>query len=257
MAFAHEVPEKTIEKDYVITKFLRELGPDMAGLGLRFKGGTCLKKGHFADYRFSEDLDFTLEAGGDVDEAEATLRVTSAVLTEEDVPFDLGEPERRASGMTFMATTIGPLSGAERLKIDLTTREMLCFPAVTLAVNDEYSDRGGAVEMHCYSVEEIFLEKMVCMLDPARIQPRDLYDLDYLVQHGQVDVEGALWHFAEKAHFKGHDPSRLHTAVDRKSAQLRARWESQLAQQIPREVLPGYDGVERRFGRLMREHGLG
>ncbi len=26
---------------------------------LRFKGGTCLRKCHFGDYRFSEDLDFT------------------------------------------------------------------------------------------------------------------------------------------------------------------------------------------------------
>lgn len=26
---------------------------------LCFKGGTCLRKCHFADYRFSEDLDFT------------------------------------------------------------------------------------------------------------------------------------------------------------------------------------------------------
>jgi predicted nucleotidyltransferase component of viral defense system len=25
-----------------------------------FKGGTCLKKCYFEDYRFSEDLDFTL-----------------------------------------------------------------------------------------------------------------------------------------------------------------------------------------------------
>lgn len=256
MAFAHQVPEKTIEKDYVITRFLRELGPDMAGLGLRFKGGTCLKKAHFADYRFSEDLDFTLEAGRDIDAAEATLGVTSAVLTEADIPFHLGDPERRESGMTFMATTVGPLGGAGRLKIDLTTREMLCFPAMALMLNDDYSDSSGAVVLNCYSVEEIFLEKMVCMLDPARIQPRDLYDLDYLMQHGAVDVEAALWHFADRAHFKGHDSSRLRAAVDRKSVQLRRGWESQLAQQIPEDVLPGYDDVERRFGRLIRDHGL-
>jgi predicted nucleotidyltransferase component of viral defense system len=37
--------------------------------GWIFKGGTCLKKCFFETYRFSEDLDFTLRDGAQLDEA--------------------------------------------------------------------------------------------------------------------------------------------------------------------------------------------
>jgi predicted nucleotidyltransferase component of viral defense system len=254
LAYASHVPEKTIQKDYVITRVLRELGPDMSALGLRFKGGTCLKKAHFREYRFSEDLDFTLEADRDIDTVEETLAAVSAVLSAHDIPFDLGEPQQGASGVTYVAETKGPLGGADKLKIDVTTHELLLFPAVTLELVDEYSDCPRVVELNCYSAEEIFLEKMVCMLDPSRIQPRDLYDLGRLLDDRAVDVEAAMWHFSEKALFKGLDPSCLRDAFASKRSQLQRRWGQQLAQQVPDAVLPGFDHAERQLHRLIREH---
>ena len=58
-----------VEKDYA-------LGWTLAGIyahaELRdswiFKGGTCLKKCYFETYRFSEDLDFTLQDAAHLDE---------------------------------------------------------------------------------------------------------------------------------------------------------------------------------------------
>jgi predicted nucleotidyltransferase component of viral defense system len=256
LAFLHGVPEKTIQKDYVITRVLRELGPASSAAGLRFKGGTCLKKAHFAEYRFSEDLDFTLEPDHEVVEAEAVLRGVSATLSEDDLPFELGDPQRRGGGITFLAEITGPLGSADKLKIDVTTRELLLFPPVSRELIDEYSDRAGAVTLNCYTVEEVFVEKVDCMLDPARIQPRDLFDLDYLIERGAIDIEAALWRFPEKARFKGLDPDRLRAAIERKGPQLRRRWYEQLAQQLPADVLPGYDDAERRLLRAVREHGL-
>ena len=50
-----------LDLDYSLGCFLAGLGQqDLAGR-LRFKGGTCLHKCYFPDYRFSEDLDFTSE----------------------------------------------------------------------------------------------------------------------------------------------------------------------------------------------------
>ena len=40
---------------------------------LVFKGGTALKRCHFGDYRFSEDLDFTLARAADFAEIRAGL----------------------------------------------------------------------------------------------------------------------------------------------------------------------------------------
>ncbi len=51
-----------LDLDYSLGCFLAGLGrQDLAGR-LRFKGGTCLRKCYFPDYRFSEDLDFTAES---------------------------------------------------------------------------------------------------------------------------------------------------------------------------------------------------
>ena len=48
-----------IEKDYVLGWILNAIGDHLKKYWV-FKGGTCLKKCYFPDYRFSEDLDFTV-----------------------------------------------------------------------------------------------------------------------------------------------------------------------------------------------------
>ena len=50
--------------DYALSWFLAGLSKTLkARSGLRFKGGTCLRKCYFPGYRFSEDLDlFTLDS---------------------------------------------------------------------------------------------------------------------------------------------------------------------------------------------------
>lgn len=54
------VAETTIDKDWVLGHFVDAIFsiPECAD-NLVFKGGTCLRKCYFEDYRFSEDLDFT------------------------------------------------------------------------------------------------------------------------------------------------------------------------------------------------------
>ena len=54
------VPEQTIELDYALGWFLCEMSFHSIAESLAFKGGTALRRCHFGEYRFSEDLDFTL-----------------------------------------------------------------------------------------------------------------------------------------------------------------------------------------------------
>lgn len=60
-AAKYSLPANTIEKDYVLNWLLAGIANSTV---LRdkwiFKGGTCLKKCYFEEYRFSEDLDFTV-----------------------------------------------------------------------------------------------------------------------------------------------------------------------------------------------------
>ena len=52
--------DKTIEKDYVLTRLLLAIANSPLRDRLAFKEGTAIKKIYEPDYRFSEDLDFTL-----------------------------------------------------------------------------------------------------------------------------------------------------------------------------------------------------
>ena len=55
------VRDTQIEKDYILSWILAGVSADETLFAaLAFKGGTVLKKFYFEDYRFSEDLDFTL-----------------------------------------------------------------------------------------------------------------------------------------------------------------------------------------------------
>jgi uncharacterized protein len=54
------IPESVLERDYCLAWFLSVLAQTDVHRRLAFKGGTALKRCYFGDYRFSEDLDFTL-----------------------------------------------------------------------------------------------------------------------------------------------------------------------------------------------------
>ena len=59
-AGGRRIPESVLERDYCLAWLLSSLtGSDLRSK-LAFKGGTALKRCYFGDYRFSEDLDFTL-----------------------------------------------------------------------------------------------------------------------------------------------------------------------------------------------------
>ncbi len=61
IARKNNIGANVIEKDFVITWVLYGISQyEKLRENLAFKGGTVLKKSYFEDYRFSEDLDFTL-----------------------------------------------------------------------------------------------------------------------------------------------------------------------------------------------------
>jgi len=59
-ADGRRVQESVIERDYCLAWFLTGLAAHPLREILAFKGGTAIRRCYFRDYRFSEDLDFTL-----------------------------------------------------------------------------------------------------------------------------------------------------------------------------------------------------
>ena len=58
LADRQNIPLGTLEKDYALTNLLSVIANFSKLNSMVFKGGTALKKIHFEEFRFSEDLDF-------------------------------------------------------------------------------------------------------------------------------------------------------------------------------------------------------
>jgi len=67
-AGGRRIPEAVLERDYCLAWYLVGLSRSPLRNCLAFKGGTALKRCYFGDYRFSEDLDFTLTTPASLEE---------------------------------------------------------------------------------------------------------------------------------------------------------------------------------------------
>jgi len=122
---------------------------------LVFKGGTVLKKVYFEDYRFSEDLDFTLL--DDTLSNEAIFsdfeEVFNFIAEEANIALQFGEDAEHESGsINFYIIYTGPLGGnvgSKQVKIDITRKEILEFEPLEKPVFINYSD-GEAFGLLCY-----------------------------------------------------------------------------------------------------------
>jgi hypothetical protein len=255
------LPEAVLERDYCIAWFLVGLAAHPLRDRLTFKGGTALKRCYFGDYRFSEDLDFTLLREMPVADIVSPLtRLFAAVRHRSGITLGLArrEPEQHANTYTFYLTYEGPLPGAAReIKVDITIRELLVSPSTLRPVlrgYDEYADLPEDAEIRVYPLREIAIEKLVAITDPARSEPRDLYDLWFLLDGKHVELGDVAEGFARKLAFKGLADASPGAALAKKEARLKHDWERRLASQMV--ILPPFDGVVRTVRRHLRQVGL-
>ncbi len=113
------IPEAVLERDYCIAWFLAGLSGTSLSERLAFKGGTAMKHCYFGDYRFSEDLDFTLvnETGFEAIRREMD-GVFAAIRQESAMEFRFAREDRHshANSYTFYLSYEGPLPAAPALK---------------------------------------------------------------------------------------------------------------------------------------------
>ena len=257
LAFREGMSDKVIEKDYVITWILLALADSELEDFLVFKGGTALKKIYFPDYRYSEDLDFTIRKEIANDELVSRLNETLDNLEKEQglqfaVPSE--KIEKRADSLTAYVNFVGPLQArldSRSIKVDFTLSEKLIFPIASKVVHSPYSDTISK-SFATYSLEEIIVEKLCAII--SRTEPRDIYDVNYLFGINDIDFHSIPDAFHEKAEFKGIDPARLKNSLNDKKDKYVRMWESRLKHQI--KNLPHLDEVIRELNRNLRRYDL-
>ena len=257
------IPEHVLERDYCLAWFLVALSRTDLREHLAFKGGTAIKRCYVGDYRFSQDLDFTLVLDLTLDQViEGLQDVYSEAEEAAGVRISFSRPDRftHENSYTLYLGYEGPLPPLARgreVKVDITRNERVIFPLVETPVlrgYDEYSDLPEDAALRVYSLDEIATEKVVALQDRARNEPRDLYDLWYLTSHGLVDLETLVLAVAEKWEFRGENLDEVESRFLEKEARLRALWEDRLAQQMSH--LPEFDGVFRAVQRSLRRASL-
>ena len=157
------VRDQQIEKDYVLSWILQGISQhERLSKVIVFKGGTVLKKIYFQDYRFSEDLDFTLIDNAITNEEifEWFNETFEYVKEEANIPLEIiDDNEHEDGGINFYIGYVGPLGGQgsnKKIKVDISRTETLEFELVNKTVFIEYSD----LEEHhllCYSLEEVLV----------------------------------------------------------------------------------------------------
>ena len=162
---------------------------------------------------------------------------------------------------TFYLGYEGPLpgdAGGKEVKTDITIREMLIFPIEErplLRGYAEYEDVPEDAIIRVYSLDEIVTEKAVALLDRARNEPRDLYDLWYLCEHGHhVDLSDLTAPISQKLAFREKTLESVRGQLTKKEAYLRATWNGRLRGQMA--TLPEFDEVFRGVRRVFRRAGL-
>ena len=237
-----------VEKDYA-------LGWALAGIAAHreiadswvFKGGTCLKKCYFETYRFSEDLDFTLQDGAHLDEeflkrvfaevAEWVYEQSGLELPAASQDFELYANPRGELNCQGKLSYRGPVSprsgGLPRIKLDLTADERLVLAPVRMPVFHPYSDApDGGIAVLAYAYEEAFAEKVRALAERAR--PRDLYDVVNLYRNEEARPSPAVLHdvLQQKCEFK-HIAVPRAGDLDGHRADLEGSWANMLAHQLP------------------------
>ena len=160
-AGGRRIPESVLERDYCLSWFLAGLSQSPLRDRLFFKGGTALKKCYFPDYRFSEDLDFTLAEEvpfetirNELDAAfEESYRDSGVLLR-----YARSDRQPHANSHTFYLNYEGPLGGlpsGKEVKTDITIKETVIFPIEerpVLRAYEEYEDIPGNAVVKVYSI---------------------------------------------------------------------------------------------------------
>lgn len=262
------VVKSTIDKDWILGHFLAAIYSEQTlRETLIFKGGTCLKKCWFPDYRFSEDLDFTSH------ETDFELKLShldficwhvkenASILTQIESLRPL-EFQDQLTGYEAVIKFWGsdhpkneapppPERWHTKIKIEVTLYEEILFGQVDRQIIHPYSDQ---LSIHsnaipCYAIEEMLAEKLRALIQRSYTAPRDYYDIWYLSNTIKyLNWPKIVEAFHEKMKFKGHMFAGIDQFVnDYNDKKLKSAWKNSLGHQIARGQLPEYDTVKKNL----------
>lgn len=258
------VPPDTIDKNWVLGHFLSELyNAEWAREYLVFKGGTCLKKCYFPDYRFSEDLDFTLTNADFRISNKLLQSVCNAITAKTGILFSKIEVEPllwldkkvgykshiRFWGANHKKSQQPPASDRWQtsIKVEIIFYELIVNNPEIRPLFSYYSDHQlfEDIAIPCYPISEVVAEKFRALLQRSYPAPRDYYDLWKLFQQKEhINWGKIVSTFIQKAKYKDvlfkHYDDFFEPEQIRK---VKNAWKNSLGSHLKEDTLPDVEFV--------------
>lgn len=273
-AEAQKVPKTTIDKDWVLGHFIDAIySIPECKQHLVFKGGTCLRKCYYPNYRFSEDLDFT-STNQEFELTEKLLKqITELVAERTEIPLHIDsikplQSKDKLTGYKAIVKFWGadhsrnqapppPERWTSSIKIEIILYELMLFDTVEREVYHPYTDNlsQSPLMVPCYSLHEVLAEKLRALIQRSYTAPRDFYDIWYLSKNeNDINWKAVTDAFHEKMKFKNLEFTGIDQMInDDNDKRVKAGWNNSLGHQIPTTAAPEYDLVKSEILTLLNE----
>ncbi len=254
-----QMDEAVIDKDWILGHFLNAMFSfSDISKNFVFKGGTCLRKNYFRDYRFSEDLDFTLlDDKFTIDKTffERIIKVaeknSSAKFYLKEIKSQIHKDIPQGYEITILYwgafhkpnQRVLPVNRWQtKIKLDISFSEKMILEPEEKQIFHTYSDSKSINStVPVYSLNEVIAEKLRSLMQ--RNRPRDIYDLYYLSEiTGDENYADILELLKQKSESKSINCCHYENFINDKKYKSNERaWESSLAYHLPIEQLVDYD----------------
>lgn len=234
-----KVPAETVERDYVICWILKCLSASKLRDDFVFYGGTAIKRMHFEDHRYSEDIDLisrkTFRQDFLVSETVRCLKKAGEAAN----LIMVINPERILSAGTRTQIFIeysgyDEIIGAPKeVRLDLAM-DMDLFgdteEGKLFASYSDLKDSGGTFPV--MTLNTLLAGKLGLLMDTTRKEPRDIFDIWFLLNRlDQFDFDLGRMRKAFKQKY-GFEPSLALLNPHLSELAYKGRWEMRLAKQI-------------------------
>ncbi len=258
------VPKTTIDKDWVLGHFLNAMFSfEEIKQNFVFKGGTCLRKCYIENYRFSEDLDFTLlDEKFIIDKKLISKFIHKAqkicgakfyllkitVPTQDNQGYEIVIKFWGADHKINQKPTSPASKWHSKIKLDISVSEELILEPENRKIFHPYSDSKLIDSViPVYSINEIIAEKLRSLIQ--RNRPRDIYDvwtLSKIIDKKEFSIIKKT--LLKKSENKNIKITGVNDFInDDKEKKNKKEWESSLKYQLSKEELPDFNKVYSRI----------
>jgi len=241
IAAKQKIALSVVEKDYALTWVLYGLSTTEFKKYFVFKGGTALRKIYFTDWRYSEDLDFTLSKKFNNDELRGVIDKINTFLSESvGMTLNIKSLHSNPEYAQIKVQFLGPLNNKNTIKLDLSFNEPIILIPKNQDIHSEYSDK-EKYSLLVYPLEEILAEKIRSILQRAKT--RDYYDVWKILKLHHDRINADLLHevLIKKCQAKKLDFNKDHLFSSERIKPAKEYWEKSLAHQISN--LPDFQTV--------------